>query len=72
MIIDTGVPGSIGGHVVELAPESGHYVTVYVEVEDLEVQWSLYWPTLSRRWSSLPWSADDRTMELSRSEASDR
>jgi predicted enzyme related to lactoylglutathione lyase len=36
MIIDTGVAGSIGGHIVELAHEWGTYVTVYVEVEDLE------------------------------------
>ena len=34
MIIDTG-GGHIGGHIVELAPEWGNYVTVYVEVEDL-------------------------------------
>jgi len=26
----------IGGHIVELAPEWGNYVTVYVEVDDLE------------------------------------
>ncbi|MEM8995319.1 MAG: VOC family protein [Acidobacteriota bacterium] len=28
--------GGIGGHLVELAPEWGQYVTVYVEVDDLE------------------------------------
>ena len=26
----------IGGHIVELAPEWGNYVTVYIEVEDVE------------------------------------
>lgn len=36
MIIDTGDAGGIGGHIAELAPEWGTYVTVYVEVEDLE------------------------------------
>jgi len=36
MTIGTGVPGGIGGHIVELAPEWGNYVTFYVEVEDLE------------------------------------
>ena len=28
---------TISGHIVELAPEWGNYVTVYVEVEDLDV-----------------------------------
>ena len=37
MIINTGGSRSIAGHIVELAPEWGNYVTVYVEVEDLEV-----------------------------------
>jgi len=37
MMIHTGGPGNIGGHIAELAPEWGPYVTVYVEVEDLEV-----------------------------------
>ena len=36
MMINTGVSGNIGGHIVELAKEWGTYVTVYVEVEDLE------------------------------------
>ncbi|OGO47216.1 MAG: hypothetical protein A2W37_07095 [Chloroflexi bacterium RBG_16_63_12] len=36
MMIDAGGPGSIGGHIAELAAEWGTYVTVYVEVEDLE------------------------------------
>ena len=30
-------PGGISGHIVELAPEWGHYVTVYIEVDDLEL-----------------------------------
>lgn len=33
--INTGGDGNIGGHIVELAPEWGNYVTVYVQVEDL-------------------------------------
>ena len=37
MIINTAAPESIGGHIVELAPEWGNYVTIYVEVEDLEL-----------------------------------
>ncbi len=36
MTIDTGDAASIGGHIVELAPEWGNYVTVYVQVEDLD------------------------------------
>jgi len=36
MVVDTGGVGAISGHIVELAPEWGNYVTVYVEVEDLE------------------------------------
>ena len=35
-MIDTGSPGSIGEHIAELASESGPYITVYVEVENLE------------------------------------
>ena len=37
MIINTGGDGAIGGHIVELAPEWGTYVTIYIEVEDLDV-----------------------------------
>ena len=37
MMIHTRGAGNIGGHIAELAPEWGAYVTVYVEVEDLEV-----------------------------------
>jgi predicted enzyme related to lactoylglutathione lyase len=37
MTIKAGDAGGIGGHIVELAPEWGTYVTIYVEVEDLEV-----------------------------------
>ena len=37
MMINTGDAGGIGGHIVELAPEWGNYVTIYVQVEDLEV-----------------------------------
>jgi predicted enzyme related to lactoylglutathione lyase len=37
MMIDTGGDGAISGHIVELASEWGNYVTVYVQVEDLEV-----------------------------------
>ena len=37
MVISTGDEASISGHIVELAPEWGNYVTVYVEVEDLEL-----------------------------------
>lgn len=33
-MINTGV--GIPGHIVELAPEWGNYVTVYIEVEDLD------------------------------------
>ena len=36
MNIDTGSTKGITGHIAELAPEWGNYVTVYVEVEDLE------------------------------------
>jgi hypothetical protein len=36
MMIDTGGTGTIGGHIAELAEEWGTYVTVYVQVEDLE------------------------------------
>ncbi len=35
MMIDTGA-GGVGGHIAELAPEWGNYVTIYVEVDDLE------------------------------------
>ncbi len=35
LLINTGGNGSIGGHIVELAPEWGNYVTVYVQVADL-------------------------------------
>ena len=35
--IDTGADGAIGGHIAELAPEWGNYVTVYIQVESLEV-----------------------------------
>ena len=35
-MVTTGVAEGIGGHIVELAPEWGIYVTIYVEVEDLE------------------------------------
>lgn len=35
-VIDAGSGGGIGGHIVDLAPEWGTYVTIYVEVEDLE------------------------------------
>ena len=34
LTINTG--GGISGHIVELAPEWGNYVTVYVEVDDLQ------------------------------------
>ena len=34
LTIDTG--SGLSGHMVELAPEWGNYVTVYVEVENLE------------------------------------
>ncbi len=34
--IETGEDGTIPGHIVELAPEWGIYVTVYVQVDDLE------------------------------------
>lgn len=37
MIINTGGAHAIGGHIAELAPEWGTYVTVYVGVDDLEV-----------------------------------
>ena len=36
LMIDTGRAGDIGGHIAELAPEWGTYVTVYVQVEDLD------------------------------------
>lgn len=36
LTIKTGGSGAISGHIVELAQEWGNYVTVYVEVEDLE------------------------------------
>ena len=35
MMINTG--SGIPGHIVELAPEWGTYVTVYIEVEDVEL-----------------------------------
>lgn len=35
-MIDTGGERAISGHIVELGGEWGNYVTVYVEVEDLE------------------------------------
>lgn len=34
--IDTGEGGTIPGHIVELAAEWGTYVTVYVQVDDLD------------------------------------
>ena len=37
MTIDTGGTGALSGHIVELAPELGNYITIYVEVEDLEL-----------------------------------
>ena len=37
MTINTGGEGPLSGHIVKLAPEWGTYVTIYVEVEDLEV-----------------------------------
>ncbi len=37
MIIKRDGSRGIGGHIVELAPEWGNYVTVYVEVENLDV-----------------------------------
>lgn len=37
MMIDAGGPGSVGGHIAELGSDWGAYVTVYVEVEDLEL-----------------------------------
>ena len=36
LVITPGAAGGIGGHIVELASEWGTYVTVYVEVEDLD------------------------------------
>ncbi len=36
-IINTGGEGGIGGHISGLASEWGTYVTVYIEVEDLDV-----------------------------------
>lgn len=37
LMINTGGESNISGHIVELAPEWENYVTVYVEVEDLDV-----------------------------------
>ena len=37
MMINTGGAEDITGHIVELAPEWGTYMTIYVEVEDLDV-----------------------------------
>ena len=37
MMINAVGAGGIGGHIVEVASEWGTYVTIYVEVEDLEV-----------------------------------
>lgn len=34
--ISTGGPGGIPGHIVDLAAEWGRYITVYVEVDDLQ------------------------------------
>ena len=36
MMIDTGPVGAVSGHIVELAEEWGNYVTVYVQVEDID------------------------------------
>jgi uncharacterized protein len=36
LTIDTGSAADLSGHIVELAPEWGTYVTVYIEVEQLE------------------------------------
>ena len=36
-MISTGEAPGLGGHIVELAPEWGNYVTVYVQVEDLDL-----------------------------------
>ena len=36
MSVETGSIGSLGGQIVELAPEWGPYVTVYVQVDDVE------------------------------------
>lgn len=36
MMIDTGDEECIYGHIAELAPEWGNYVTVYVEVDDID------------------------------------
>ena len=36
MIISTGAAEAISGHIVELASEWGNYVTIYVQVEDLD------------------------------------
>jgi len=36
MIINTGRSQGIAGHIVELAPEWGNYVTIYVQVENLD------------------------------------
>ena len=34
--IDSQSPGGLSGHLVALGKEWGHYVTVYVQVDDLE------------------------------------
>jgi predicted enzyme related to lactoylglutathione lyase len=36
LMISTGAPDDVTGHIVELAGEWGNYVTVYVQVEDLD------------------------------------
>lgn len=36
LMIDTGQEADVSGHIVELGKEWGNYVTVYVEVEDLQ------------------------------------
>ncbi len=36
MAINTGGEPAIGGHIAELAKEWGNYITVYVQVDDLE------------------------------------
>ncbi|MFK7845346.1 MAG: VOC family protein [Rhodothermales bacterium] len=36
MTINTGSAKGIGGHINDLAPEWGAYVTVYIEVDELE------------------------------------
>jgi predicted enzyme related to lactoylglutathione lyase len=37
VMIDTGTPGAIGGHITALGHEPQNYVTVYVQVDDLKL-----------------------------------